>query len=148
MFGKKVEKGYKAEQLDMTAMVDVMFQLMTFLLLTYQVSIEPEVEVPVAQTGQNVDEADSVLLIVAPPLEAGGQARVYDSPELDPTRLLDHPDSIKAAVEHGLAAGKRSVVIAADGEVPWGEVQRVAGIAGEVEGVTLHIGVEEPKGSK
>lgn len=131
------------EHLDMTAMVDVVFQLMTFLLLTYQASAESVVDVPPARYGVGVEEADSILLTVAPPKGDSTEALVYLGKELDPNFRLEDNDAINQAVEHGLADGKRRVVIQADGDVPHGEVLRIAGAAGRVQGVTLHIGIKD-----
>ena len=38
------------------------------------------------------------------------------------------------------------MIIQADGEVPHGEVVKVAGAVGQVEGITVHLGVQEPRG--
>ena len=54
-------------------------------------------------------------------------------------------DRTSSAVETGLTAGKRRVIIQADGDVAHGEVLRVAGAAAKVQGITIHIGVEEPQ---
>ncbi len=133
------------EHVDMTAMVDVVFQLMTFLLLTYQASVEAAVEMPQAKHGVGVEEVDSILLTVAPPTEAGDPAQVYIGRDLDPKFRLAGRDEIREAVERGLVSGKRRVVLQADGNIPYGEVLRIGSVAGEVQGITLHIGVAEPK---
>lgn len=133
------------EHIDMTAMVDVVFQLMTFLLLTYQASTEAAVEMPVAKYGVGVEETETIVLTVAPPRESGAPAQVFEGLELEPARRLDDNESIRVVVERGLTGGKRRVVIQADGGVSYGEVLRVAAAAGEVQGITVHIGVEEPK---
>ncbi len=132
------------DHLDLTPMVDVVFQLMTFLLLTYQASAESPVEIPKARYGIGVEETDSIILTLEKPSAPGGPAIVYDGPAIDPERRLADADAIRQAVERGLVQGKRRVVIEADGAVPHGEVLRVAGAAAEVQGVTLHVGVEEP----
>lgn len=133
------------EHLDMTAMVDVVFQLMTFLLLTYQASVEAAVDMPQSHYGVGIEETETILLTVAPPPEGSETAPVFLGGELDPKARLDDDDAIKAAVQSGLVTGKRRVVIQADGVVPYGEVLRVAADAGSVEGLSVHIGVKEPK---
>ncbi len=133
------------EELDMTPMVDVVFQLMTFLLLTYQASTEPAVEMPQARHGVGVEDTESIGLTVAPPTAGSETANVYEGLELDVDKRLTDNDAIKLAVEKGLTAGRRRVVIQADGDVPYGEVLRVAGAAGGVQGISLHVGVEEPE---
>ncbi len=130
---------------DMTAMVDVMFQLMTYLLLTYQVAAEASVTMPPAKYGAGIEEADSVLLTVAPPTAAGTPAVVYDGPILDARKRLDTDEAIREAVERGLVVGKRRVIIQADAEVTHGDVLRVAGAAAQVPNISVHVGVEAPK---
>jgi biopolymer transport protein ExbD len=133
------------EHLDMTAMVDVVFQLMTFLLLTYQASTEAAVKMPQAKYGVGIEDVDTVVLIVAPPPQAGAPSPVYEGLDIDPRRQLADSDAITAAVETGLTAGKRRVIIQADGDVAHGEVLRVAAAAAKVQGISIHIGVEEPQ---
>ncbi len=131
------------ENLDMTSMVDVVFQLMTFLLLTYQASTESAVDIPKARYGIGVEESDTILLTVAPPKGENPEALVYLGKELNPEMQLEGNEVIYQAVEQGLADGRRRVVIQADSMVPHGEVLRIAGAAGRVKGVTLHIGIED-----
>ena len=38
------------------------------------------------------------------------------------------------------------MVIQADGDVPHGEIVKVVGAVGQVEGITVHLGVQEPRG--
>jgi biopolymer transport protein ExbD len=130
------------DHLDMTPMVDVVFQLMTFLLLTYH-SVSAEVMVPRARYGIGVDEREAVVLTLARPEKSGDPVLVYSGMETVPTARLESPEAIRAAVEAGLAEGKRRVILEADGRVPHGEVLRVSGVIAEVEGVLLHIGVQE-----
>jgi biopolymer transport protein ExbD len=133
------------DHLDLTAMVDVVFQLLTFLLLTYQVSSEAEVTLPAAKHGVGVEESETLVLTLTPPDSAGGTSAVYQGTKIDHNKQLMDDDMITSAVELSLTQGKHRVVIQADGEVPHGEVLRVAGDAAKIEGVTIHIGVEELK---
>jgi biopolymer transport protein ExbD len=133
------------DHVDLTAMVDVVFQLLTFLLLTYQVSAEADVNIPVAHHGIGVDESESLVLTLTPPDPGSTSVSVYTGLKIDQNKQLLDDDMITSAVEMALTQGKHRVVIQADAEVPEGEVLRVAGDAAKVEGVTIHIGVEEPK---
>ena len=38
------------------------------------------------------------------------------------------------------------MIIQADGDVPHGEIVKVVGAVGQVEGITVHLGVQEPRG--
>jgi biopolymer transport protein ExbD len=133
------------DHLDLTPMVDVVFQLLTFLLLRYQVSAESAVNMPAAVHGTGVEEADSLVLTVAPPDTAGSPALVYWGTKLDPEKQLADSEKISQKVEEAVAGGKRRVVIQADGDVTHGEVLRVAGAAAKVEGISIHVGVEEAR---
>lgn len=129
------------EHIDLTPMVDVVFQLMTFMLFSIQLT-GSELNVPKAKHGVGVDENSSMQIWLLRPASQGGEARIIlgDAPT-GPERSLD---DVKAAVLAGVAQGKRKVVLQADGEVPHGSVLKVAAVVTEIENVGLHIGVQEP----
>lgn len=137
--------GVGDDHIDLTAMVDVVFQLLTFLLLTYQVSAESAVKMPAAVHGVGVDETEALVLTVTPPSATSAASVVYAGTKVNPEQILKDDDAIREATEVALTLGKSRVVIQADGEVPHGDVLRVAGAAARVEGITVHIGVEEVK---
>jgi biopolymer transport protein ExbD len=51
------------------------------------------------------------------------------------------------AVTDGVKEGRRKVILQADGDVPHGEVLKVAGAVSQVEGITVHVGVQELTGN-
>ncbi len=130
--------------LDLTPMVDVIFQLLTFLLLTYQPT-PGEIDVPVARHGIGVERDEAVVLSIEPPTTAGGEAIVKTTGPGGATVTLESAEAIREAVTAGVREDRRRVILEADGSVPHGEILRIAAAAAEVEGVILHIGVEEPK---
>lgn len=130
------------EHIDMTPMVDVVFQLMTFMLFSMQMTGGETVEIPPARHGVGVEESAATFLTLLKPQEAGSAPRVLlGNGKGDDVTL----DEAKQAVAAGVREGKRKVVLQADGAVPHGEVLKVAAAVTEVEGVTLHIGVQEPE---
>lgn len=129
--------------LDLTPMVDVIFQLLTFLLLTYQPT-PGDVKVPEARHGIGVERDLAVVLTIEPPAEPNGAARVSTTGPGGEMVVLDTPEAIRDAVAAGVREDRRRVILQADGSVPHGEILRIATIAGDVEGTMLHIGVEEP----
>jgi biopolymer transport protein ExbD len=133
------------EHIDMTPMVDVVFQLMTFMLFSVQMTGGEKVDVPPARHGVGVQESMATFLTLLKPTAPGAEPRL----------LLGHGegavvtlDGARKAVADGVRKGRRKVILQADGEVPHGEVLKVASAVTEVEGVTVHLGVQEPQGSK
>jgi biopolymer transport protein ExbD len=129
------------EHIDMTPMVDVVFQLMTFMLFSVQMTGGEKVDVPPARHGVGVEESAATFLTLLKPGAAGAE----------PKLLLGHGEGAPATLEQarkfvrdGVREGRRKVVLQADGAVPHGEVLKVASALAEVEGITLHIGVQEP----
>ena len=133
------------EHIDMTPMVDVVFQLMTFMLFSVQMTGGEKVDVPPARHGVGVQESMATFLTILRPTVPGAEPRL----------LLGHGegasvnlDQVRKAVAFGVRSGRRKVILQADGDVPHGEVLKVASAVTEVEGVTVHVGVQEPKGSR
>jgi biopolymer transport protein ExbD len=131
--------------LDMTPMVDVVFQMLTFLLLTYTPTASNEVVVPIAKHGVGVEQTEAFILTVARPEVPGGPARVFPGDQSDPESQLTGPEAIKQAVTAALDQGVHHIILQADGGVAYGEVLQVASAASEVQGITLHVGVREPE---
>ena len=130
------------EHIDMTPMVDVVFQLMTFMLFSMQMTGGEKVDIPHARHGVGVEENLATFVTMLKPDAPGAEPPIILGNGEGPRVSLD---AIKKAVEDGLRDGKRKVVLQADGGVPHGEVLKLAAAVTEVEGVTLHIGVQEPE---
>jgi biopolymer transport protein ExbD len=134
------------EHIDMTPMVDVVFQLMTFMLFSVQMSGGEKVDVPVARHGTGVEELTATFLTLKKPAAPGGEPTILVGiGEGDVIPL----EKVREVVANGLKEKnpKGKVVLEADGDVPHGAVLNVAAAAAQVEGVTVHIGVQEPVGS-
>jgi len=130
------------EHIDMTPMVDVVFQLMTFMLFSVQMTGGEKVDIPPARHGVGVEESTATFLTLLKPEGPDAEPRVLiGNGEGTPASL----DQIRRAVAEGVKAGRRKVVLQADGAVPHGEVLKLASAVTELEGVTLHIGVQEPQ---
>jgi biopolymer transport protein ExbD len=133
------------EHIDMTPMVDVVFQLMTFMLFSVQMTSGDQVDVPPARHGVGVEESAATFLTLQAPARPGAEPRQLVGNGDGPPATLD---AAKKAVVDGLRQGKRKVVLQADGSVPHGEVLKLAAAVTEVEGVTLHVGVQEPEAAQ
>jgi biopolymer transport protein ExbD len=133
------------EFIDMTPMVDVVFQLMTFMLFSVQMTGGEKVDVPPARHGVGIPESTATFLTLLKPAAPGAE----------PQLLLGHGegdivtlDQACKAVADGVRAGRTKVILQADGNVPHGNVITVSSALTQVEGVTVHIGVQEPQGTK
>lgn len=133
------------EHIDMTPMVDVVFQLMTFMLFSVQMTGGEKVDVPPARHGVGVPESMATFLTLLKPTAPGAEPRL----------LLGHGegavvtlDQARKAVAEGVREGRHKVILQADGDVPHGEVIKISSAMTEVEGVTVHIGVQETQGTK
>jgi len=133
------------EHIDMTPMVDVVFQLMTFMLFSVQMSGGEKVDVPTARHGVGVEETAATFLTLQKPAVEGGEPKILlGIGEGDVITL----DRARQVVAEGVKQDRRKVVLQADGDVPHGEVLNVAAAVAQVEGITVHIGVQEPVGGR
>jgi len=133
------------EHIDMTPMVDVVFQLMTFMLFSVQMTGGEKVDVPPARHGVGIPETSATFLTLLKPASPGAEPRLLLGHGEGASATLDEA---RKAVAEGVRAGRTKVILQADGNVPHGDVIRVSSAMTEVEGVTVHIGVQEPQGTK
>lgn len=130
------------EHIDMTPMVDVVFQLMTFMLFSVQMTGGEEVKVPAARHGVGVEKDAATFISILKPSTPGGEPKVVIGLGDGPRASIEQ---VKKAIADGVREGNRKVVLQADGAVSHGDVLKLAGAVTEVEGITLHIGVQEPQ---
>jgi biopolymer transport protein ExbD len=131
------------EHIDMTPMVDVVFQLMTFMLFSVQMTGGEKVDVPPARHGIGVEETAATFLSMTKPSGPANETTLLLGIGEGPTVTLEQA---RKAVSDGAKEGRQKVVIQADGDVPHGEIVKVVGAVGQVEGITVHLGVQEPRG--
>lgn len=125
---------------DLTPMVDVVFQLLMFLIMTYRPQSQAEIELPPAVYGTGVEETEATTLTLLP--IPGGKVAVFNGMSTSPADRLDSSEAIREVVADGVRGGRRRVILQADGAVPHGEVLRIGSVVAEVEGIILHLGVE------
>ncbi|MEX0938758.1 MAG: biopolymer transporter ExbD [Pirellulales bacterium] len=132
--------------LDITPMIDVTFLLLIFFLVTTTMTRQSSVELPTARFGGAVSEQDSIVFT----LVSGGvdAASVYAADGVDAdARLSDDADARREAitrvVRQGMAAGRANVLIKAERHLPHRNVAEVMKAASQVEGVRLHLAVNE-----
>lgn len=130
---------------DVTAMVDLIFMMNIFFMVTSIAKSMDEVDLPPARHAIAVDEETAVILTLCA-AEGTQTAWLYlgdgrvDQPL---TSAKAQEDGVRPFVEAGLKAGKSTVVIKAERKVHYRDVERVASAASVVPGTRLNLAVWE-----
>lgn len=133
--GFKTRKSPEAD-LDITPMIDCVFLLLIFFMVSSTMRGNVDDKVPAAEHGVGIDSRGSTIVRI-------------EAADPSPRILLNEQESsvedVKPYVEQGLQLGHSLVVIKADREVPHGFVQQVTRAVNSVEGVKFSIGVQDKK---
>jgi biopolymer transport protein ExbD len=132
-------------EFDVTPMVDLVFMMNIYFMVTFITLALAEIALPEAAHGGPLDADASIVFTVRGSLDGKSIAvTVGTGDEARPIADGDaQTEQIIAAVEEGVAAGKKDVLIKAEKKVRLGEVFRIASAAASVEGVKLHDAVTE-----
>ena len=132
-------------EFDITAMVDLVFMMNIYFLVTFVTVALAEVNLPAASHAAPLDAESAVIFT----LTRGTTERpviVYigDGTKGEP---LTDPETqearIQAAVEEGVAEGKTAVLLKAERDVRLGDLHRISTAATAVEGMKLNVAVRE-----
>ncbi len=131
-------------RVDMTAMIDLVFMMNIFFLVTTLVATLAEIDLPAAKHVTAADPETSVVLTVVAG-EGDSRPRVYlgDGVSGDPLPEAQQDERIAAHVEAQLREGKTAVIIKAERDVSVREIARIAASATSVEGTKLNLAVME-----
>lgn len=124
--------------LDITPMIDVVFLLLIFFMVTSTMQNKRERDVPPAKHGVGVDSSIATTLTINRPTDPGTPPAIVLSTGKEGTL-----EDVKADVEEGVANGNNLVILKADRDVPHGVIVEVMRKANEVEGVQFHIEVRD-----
>ena len=131
-------------EFDITAMVDLVFMMNIYFLVTFVTVAMAEIDLPAATHAAPLDGDSAVVVTVT---GGGGQpVMVYlgDTQSGEPLRDAEaQEDRIRAAVEQGLAEGKTEVLLKAEKNLRLGELFRISAAASGVEGMKLNVAVME-----
>ena len=126
-------------EVDLTSMIDVVFLLLVFFMVTSTIQDNSPVTKPPARYHGMADPASSVIITVRAPREFGEEAEIFLEGEAGPTDL----DGVRDALEKGLEAGKQIALIVGDAKAPKGRVAAVQREVAEVGGLELKVAIEE-----
>jgi biopolymer transport protein ExbD len=127
---------------DVTAMVDLVFMMNIFFLVTWVDMALAEIDLPTARHCAAADKEDSVILTIM----KGPQVFLGDA---SPANLLSPGEvdqRVTSHVEKEVRDGKTIVLVKAEKDVPLRDVAHVSGVATAVSGVKkLMLAVLEKK---
>jgi biopolymer transport protein TolR len=134
-WGTKERKPLEAD-IDVTPLVDCVFLLLAFFMMTSPMKGNPDRNLPTAMHGVGINPNGATTIRIA---EAEPAPRIFlDNRE-------SSVDDVRPFVEDGMRKGHSIVVIKADRKIPCGLVQKVAKAITSVEGVRFCIGVLDKK---
>jgi biopolymer transport protein ExbD len=137
-------KSHEEAKFDITAMIDLVFMMNIFFLVTSVTAALAEMDLPTAKHCSPSDRDTSVLItIVASP--EGGPGKIYMGDPEEGKLVLegDEESVIKAAVEAGVRSDKKTVLIKAEKATRLRDISRVGSLAVSVPGTELKLAVIE-----
>lgn len=136
---------FEEANFDMTAMIDLVFMMNIFFLVTSIASSMADLDLPPAKHVKAADLDKAIIVSIAstgegqPPLvrlEDGEDGETLPDGSEQETRLA-------AAIEAGVTGGKTVLLIKAERGILHRDVARVAGLAAAHEGLKLNLAVLE-----
>lgn len=130
---------------DITAMIDLVFMMNIYFLVTTVGAAMGELNLPAAKHCVAADrEASVVVSIVEGVDRSAGQVYIGDGREGEPLVEREEQDkAVRAATEAGARDQKKTVLIKAEKNVRLRDVARVAASAAAVPGMDLKLAVME-----
>jgi biopolymer transport protein ExbD len=138
-----VKSAHDDAHFDITAMIDLVFMMNIFFMVTALTAALAEIALPEAEHCLPADSDGAVIVTVT--ANADGDPLVYlgDGEVGTPLDAAQQAHDIPAAIEQALAEGHNTVIIKAEHNVRHKSVAEVARLAAEIEDVKLHLGVRE-----
>ena len=136
---------FENAEFDITAMVDLVFMMNIFFLVTWVGASMAEIDLPAAR---HCLAADTDMAVVVTVTESGNRQgpAVVIGENAKGRALTDAGEieqMVRAEVEKGVRSGKDTVLIKAEKRLRLRDVASVAAAAGSVEGVKLRLAVME-----
>jgi biopolymer transport protein ExbD len=131
-------------EFDITAMVDLVFMMNIYFLVTFITVAMGELKLPSADHASPLDADKAIILSLVRSLD-GESVTVYVGDGTKGEALNDpaqQEQRITAAIEEGVADGKTAVLLKAESKVRLADVFRVASLISGRE-LTLHVAVLE-----
>lgn len=147
LVGRKRHK--ETPEFDITAMVDLVFMMNIYFLVTFITVALAEMNLPTASHVEPLDADEAVVLKVLGTLDGKGVTVAIgaDQDAVSVAGTDAQNDAISAAIARGKADGKTAVLIKAEKKVKLGELFRVA-TAAAGEDLRLNVAVVETEADR
>lgn len=135
------------DEMDITPMIDITFLLLIFFLVCSTPDQQSAVELPAAKYGKGISKQEAVVVTVSD--EGVESAPVYLADgKIEADRLSDDPEEQAERIVEAVQRGRReeqkeNVLIKADRNVAYREVERVIKAVSRVEGAKIFLAVLE-----
>lgn len=131
------------DEIDFTPMVDIVFLLLIFFMVSTKITKSPKVELPESFNGKNVIEKEFVIVALRKGNEDAAEV-IKGTGETFSTDIEQQEAEIAEYVESELSSERTQVLVKAAGDVRYGEVERVRQAISNVleEGQSVHIAVK------
>ncbi len=140
-FGPKTKKR-QSTVVDMTAMIDLVFMMNIFFMVTSLVTAMAEMDLPNAQHVAAVDPDDSLVLMILSDGKGGSKVYLGEDAET-PLPEAGQEERIAAAVADSVRLGRTNLLFKGDKSLTMSDIGRVGAAAGSVEGVKPYYAVTE-----
>jgi biopolymer transport protein ExbD len=136
--------GHEMPEFDVTAMVDLVFMMNIYFLVTFITVALGELNLPAAEHVSALDVETATILTLVRSGDGKGVTLYLGSGEKgQPLRDPEEQEqAVRAAIEQGLTTGKKDVLLKAERKVRLAELFRISSAAA-IEGTKLHVGVLE-----
>lgn len=129
---------------DITAMIDLVFMMNIFFLVTSLTKSAAEVDLPKAKHCTPADESECVVILVRNGADPTTPAVSISSPDGEQKLSPDELDErIRSAVEAAVDQNKKKVLIKAEEKVLLGHIAKLSALATSVEGIEPLFAVME-----
>ncbi|MBS0264311.1 MAG: biopolymer transporter ExbD [Planctomycetes bacterium] len=140
----KRKPAHDEAKFDITAMIDLVFMMNIFFLVTSVTAALAEMDLPTAKHCSPSDRDTSILItIVSSPDRGPGKVYLGEPEEGKLVVEGDEEKTIKAAVEAGVRSDKKTVLIKAEKSTRLRDISRVGSLAVSVPGTELKLAVIE-----
>ncbi len=134
-------------EFDITAMVDLVFLMNLYFLVTFLSVVMGELALPPADHASPLNAETAVILSLVRSLD-GQSVVVYlgDVSKAEPINdVAEQEERVKAAIEEGVAAGKTSVLLKSESKVRLADLFRISSLVAGHD-LKLHVAVLEREG--